>query len=250
VVERVPGKGYQVTLAEGHHAKEWHRRALDFLDILGQPDPKGPTEYYRWVGPIAPSGEYVSVSVKLLPNGEARYHQAWYQAGRPATRPTRSINLLILALNLMILVLLVVVAVGASAGRTLFSPRVSAPPVAEPESGNSPGNGHRAPSPQKTHPRMRFNPDLVRRLDVELAASADVRAKLKDYLTQPGLAADPSLPVVDERRSVKLIADLDTKPPPQETIRLTNIEVGKVVRLLETLHDWKASPQPTAPSDD
>src|SRR5690606_28128834 len=94
VIERERGKGYQVTSAEGPCADEWRTRALTLLDVLGQPDPKGPAEYCRWVGPITPSEEYVSVSVKLMPNGEARYHQVWFEVPKPVTRPARSIGLL------------------------------------------------------------------------------------------------------------------------------------------------------------
>lgn len=237
VVEREPGKGYQVTSAEGFYADELKGRALALLDTLGQPDPKGPAEYFRWVGPTTPAGEYVGVAVKLMPNGEARYHQAWFQDPKPVTRPVRSVGL-------RILVLLVVFAAGAFAGRTLLAPGGSTTP------GPVSGNGG-LPGSSKVDPPAKDGPPDVRltRLNNELASSRDVRAKLKGYLSQEGFAADTSTPVVDERRSVKLIADLDKTPPPLETIRLSNLEVAKLLRLLETLDDWTINPKPAQKSE-
>ncbi|MCS6898106.1 MAG: hypothetical protein NZM29_09050 [Nitrospira sp.] len=231
VVERVPSEGYQVTSAEGRYANEWKGRALALLDALGQPDPTGPAEYYRWVGPIAPSGEYVGVFVKLTPNGEARYHQAWFQAAKPMTRPMRSTGLLIL-------LMIIIFAAGAFAGRMLFTPGVST------TSSSISANG--LPGISKADPLTKVAPPDIRltKLNHELASTRDVRAKLKGYLAQEGFAADTSTPVVDERRSVKLIADLDKTPPPLETIRLSNLEVAKLLRLLEMLDDWTINPKP------
>jgi hypothetical protein len=238
VIERVPSEGYQVTSAEGRYADEWKGRALALLDTLGQPDPKGPAEYYRWVGPITPSGEYVGVSVQLTPNGEARYHQAWFQAAKPMTRPTRSIGLLIL-------VMLVTFAAGAFAGRTLFAPGVPTTPGPISGNGGSPGTSKVDPPAKYVPPDMRLT-----KLKNELASSRNLRAKLKGYLAQEGFAADTLTPVVDEKRSVKLIADLDKTPPPLETIRLSNIEVAKLVRLLETLDEWTTNPKPPQQSEE
>lgn len=235
VVERVPGQGYQVTSAKGRYANEWKARALALLDTLGQPDPKGPAEYHRWVGPIAPSGEYVGVSVKLTRNGEARFHQAWFETARPMTRPTRCI--------LLILVMLVIFATGALAGGMLLAPGLST------TSGPISGNG--LPGVSKSDPRTKDTPPDMRltKLKNELDSSRDVRAKLKGYLAQEGFAEDISTPVVDERRSVKLIADLDAAPPPLESIRLSNVEVAKLLRLLETLDDWTINPKPAQKFD-
>lgn len=225
VVEREPGKGYHVTSAEGSFADEWKVRALGLLDSLGQPDPKGPAEDFYWLGPIAPSGEYVGVSMKLMPNGEARYHQAWFQVSRPITRPMRSVGL-------WILVCLVIFAVGAVAGAALYAP--GGPTTSQPV----PGSGG-LPQSTKIDSSTKDGPPDVRlaKLKVELASSREVLARLKGYLSQKGFAANTSTPVVDEKRSVKLIADLDRTPPPQETIGLSNIEVAKLVRLLKMLEE-------------
>jgi len=239
VVERVPSEGYQVTSAEGRFADEWKGRALAILDLLGQPDPKGPAEYYRWVGPIMPSGEFVGVSVKLTANGEARYHQAWFQASKPMIRPTRYIGLLIF-------VMLVIFAAGAVAGNALIMPGVPSTQATDQAKGGLPGIKKDDPTSKNVATDMRLT---LTKLKDEFTSSRDVCNKLKGYLAQKGLAADTSKPVVDELRSVKLIADLDKTPPPLETIRLSNLEVAKLLRLLETLDDWTINPKPAQKSE-
>jgi hypothetical protein len=226
VIERVSGKGYLVTSAEGDYADEWKGRALALLDVLGQPDPKGPSEHIRWVGPIAPSGEYVGVSVKLMPNGEARYDQMWFQLPKPVACPTQFIGLLIA-------VLLVGFAVGVFSGRTFFVPDYPTTSGAVAGSAGSSATGKPDPPAKDSLPDMG-----ITKIRSELTSSREVRAKLIEYLSQEGFAADTSTPVVDEKRSVKLIADLDKTPPQQETIRLSNIEIAKLVKLLESLDEW------------
>lgn len=231
VVKREPGKGYHVASADGPCADDFKARALTLLDTLGQPDPKGPEEYFRWVGPITPSGEYVGVFVRLMPNGEARYHQAWFRVPKPAMHSGRTISSLIL-------VVLGFVA-GVFAGPTLSS--------LDPwrTSGSAPGRTEAPPNSQPVPPMNGSWPDdRMTNLINEIASARDVRLKLKQYLSQEGLAADLSQPVVDEKRSVKLIADLDRTPPPVESIRLSNVEVAKLIRLLEVIDELAAFPNP------
>jgi hypothetical protein len=227
VIERVPSKGYQVTRAEGQFDDEWKKHALDLLDKLGQPDPNGPEEYYQWIGPIAPSGAYVGVSVKLRPNGEARYYQAWFQTAKPKTRPKRTIGLLIF-------VMLVTFGAGFGAGvlayLKFFAPRVSTSPDPISRNGGSPETSKVDPSAKDGPPDI-----SLAKLKKELESSREVRDKLKKYLSQKEFTEGTSKPVVDERRSVKLIADLDKTPPVPESISLNNVEVAKLLRLLETL---------------
>ena len=239
VIERVPSKGYQVTRAEGQFADEWKGHALDLLDKLGQPDPNGPEEYYQWVGPIAPSGAYVGVSVKLRPNGEAWYYQAWFQTAKPKTRPKRTIGLLIF-------VMLVTFGAGFGAGvfayPHFFAPGVSTSPDPISRNGGSPETSKVDPSAKDGPPDMR-----LAKLKEELASSRKVRDKLKKYLSQKEFTEGTSKPVVDERRSVKLIADLDKTPPDQESIGLKNVEVAKLLSLLETLET--IDPEPAQKSE-
>lgn len=224
VVERSPGTGYHVASAEGDGADEWKERALALLNVLGQPDPNGPEESFLWVD--SPSGNYVGVSVTLLPNGEARYHQAWFQTPRVPANRLRSVGLLIVLLPF-------VFAGGMFTGRTFVAQNQTATP---PQTSDSSGSDIEVPSPTNAEPVL-----STLKLKEELAPSQLIRAKLKGYLSQEGLKADTSAPVVDERRAVKLIADLDKTPPPQESIRLSNVEVAKLLALLETLDQWATS---------
>jgi hypothetical protein len=239
VIERVPGEGYQVTYqvtsAEGRFADEWKKRALALLDTLGQPNPNGPKEYYQWIGPIAPSGEYVGVSVKLRPNGEAWYHQTWFQAAEPMTRPKRTIGLLIF-------VMLVTFAAGVFAYLKFFAPRVSTSPDPISRNGGSPETSKVDPSAKDGQPDM-----SLAKLKKELASSREVRDRLKDYLSQKEFTEDTSKSVVGLRRSVKLIADLDKTPPKQESISLNNVEVAELLKLLKTLET--INPEPAQKSE-
>ena len=250
VIERVPSKGYQVTRAEGQFADEWKGHALDLLDKLGQPNPNGPEEYYQWVGPIAPPGAYVGVSVKLRPNGEARYYQAWFQTAEPKTRLMRTIGLLMTrpkrTIGLLIFVMLVTFGAGFGAGvfayPHFFAPGVSTSPDPISRNGGSLETSKVDPSAKDGPPDMR-----LAKLKEELASSRKVRDKLKKYLSQKEFTEGTSKPVVDERRSVKLIADLDKTPPDQESIGLKNVEVAKLLSLLETLET--IDPEPAQKSE-
>ena len=254
VIERVPGEGYQVTYqvtsAEGRFADEWKKRALALLDTLGQPNPNGPKEYYQWIGPIAPSGEYVGVSVKLRPNGEARYYQAWFQTAEPKTRLMRTIGLLMTrpkrTIGLLIFVMLVTFGAGFGAGvfayPHFFAPGVSTSPDPISRNGGSLETSKVDPSAKDGQPDM-----SLAKLKKELASSREVRDRLKDYLSQKEFTEDTSKSVVGLRRSVKLIADLDKTPPKQESISLNNVEVAELLKLLKTLET--INPEPAQKSE-
>jgi hypothetical protein len=140
--------------------------------------------------------------------------------------------------------LLLVFAAGAFAGRNLGVPDSQTAPGRVAEEAGSPGNSKPVPPVKDAPPDVRTTT-----LKTELASSRDVRAKLKEYLSQDGFAADTSISVVDEKRSVKLIADLDKTPPRNETIRLSNIEVAKLVKLLATLDEWTSNPKAAQKSE-
>jgi len=238
VIERVPSKGYQVTRAEGQFADEWKGHALDLLDKLGQPNPNGPEEYYQWIGPIAPSGAYVGVSVKLRPNGEARYYQAWFQTAKPMTRPKRTI--------VIILVMLVTFGAGVFAYPKFFAPRVSTSLGSISRNGGSPGTSKVDPSAKDGPPEM-----SLEKLKEELAPSRKVRDRLKEYLSQKEFTqkefTEDTSKSAGKWRSVKLIADLDETSPKKESIGLKNDEVAELLKLLETLE--KINPKPAQKSE-
>lgn len=232
IIERGPGKGYHITSADGPYAEDFKSRALTLLDAIGQPDPKGPKEYYRLVGPITRSGEYVGVSVNIMPNGEARFRQSWFRIPKLSTNSWRTIVL-------RLLVSLVLFTAGAFAGRRLSGLDPSQPTLP------TPGRTDASPPDKTVPPVDGFPPDnRMMKLINEFAYSSNVRSELKKYLSQEGLAADLSKAVVDEKRSVKLIADLDRSPPAQESIRLSNVEVAKLIRLLEVIDEFAAPPNP------
>lgn len=238
VVERVPGTGYTVTASEGPRADEWKPRALDLLDAIGQPDPKGPAEYIRLLGPIAPSGECVSVSVTLKSNGEACYHQAWFQASTRASRRSWNISLAALALVAGFIGGILAVRSFVHPDRPAISAAASIEVKPPQPIGDS-------------SPREAVLQNRVRKMHSDLGQSHELRKKLTAYLAQEGFAVDSSAPVVDEKRSVKLIADLDTTPPPRETVRLSNVEVAKLLQLLDTLDNWtvNAKMEPSTEDD-
>jgi len=223
VVEREPGKGYQVTCANGECPEERKAGALAVLDHLGQPDPNGPQEYTRWVGPIAPTGDYVGINVKIMPNGEACYHQAWFQVPRSSARFVRPSALLPYVLIAFVTLFFAGMIVGYRWRPTATPSAISAP-------GKTKGAA----------PSVRQEPEAVlAKLDDNLASSRELRAKVLEYLSQEGFA-DLSKQVVDVKRSIKLISDLDKTPPPTETIRLSNVEVAKLMNLLQTLQEWQS----------
>ena len=244
VVAREAAKGYVVKSADGPLAANWKDRALALLDDLGQPDPKGPEQFCRWVGPVPPSGEYVGTVVTVEPNGEARYHQWWFRLPERRTLPR------LLPSGLFLLILLVGLITAFYVGRTTI-------PVSPPAPG-IPLPGDTSKAEQATHPQ----PDPRHmKLDSQIDATRGVRKRLIEYLSQEGFAA-PSAEVVDVKRSIKLIADLDTSPPPTESIRLNNTEVTRLLDLLKILeilekshpvlfmpseHPENADPRPARP---
>jgi hypothetical protein len=234
VIQRESGKGYRVTGVDGEYADEWKTQALALLDDLGQPDPKGPSDFFRWLGPVAPSGAYVGVSVKLMANGEARYHQGWFRLLKQADRPGRA------ALRIL-LVLLLGIVTGSVGDRAFLRPggpgsdltKGSLAPAGPLASSKSSARIPAPTSSQNSH----ADPGLSK-LNALVGSSRDLRAKLKGYLSQAGLAA-PAGDVTVVKRSVKLIADLDNPPPPIESIRLDNTDVAKLLDILRELDYWQ-----------
>jgi hypothetical protein len=138
--------------------------------------------------------------------------------------------------------MLVTFAAGVFAYLKFFAPRVSTSPDPISRNGGSPETSKVDPSAKDGPPDMR-----LAKLKEELASSRKVRDKLKKYLSQKEFTEGTSKPVVDERRSVKLIADLDKTPPDQESIGLKNVEVAKLLSLLETLET--IDPEPAQKSE-
>ena len=236
VVEREPGRGYVVTKSEGPRAGLLRDRALAVLDALGHLDPAGPDTFSRLLGPIAPTGEYVSVVVRRTQTGEARYEQTWFTAATSDPRKAGAVWWSALLLG-------VLVGVGVTLGLRLVTESkplpqsqgesgVRADSVPQPPGKDPNGAGSKAATPSSD--RQPANHPIVAELRARVERSRIVRSKLADYLSQDGFAATKE--VVEQKRSVKVTSDLDDFGKPKvESIRLNNVEVAELVDLLKWL---------------
>ncbi len=225
-VRRVPGKGYQVTSANGAGAEERKADALAVLELLTQPNPFGPQEYQRWIGPIPGSEENVAVTVRLLPEGDALYHQAWF----PPARAVAGVSCFLPRFRVLFLLLSIAFIVGLLASPTLVA-FILQRPATDSAVTTAPLSSQQVTLSEE---ELAFR-QALKQLETELSSTREERAKLHKYLSQEGFAADVSSDVLNEKRSVKIIADLDKNPPPQESMLLSNIAVGRLLKLLEAL---------------
>lgn len=232
VVERKPGVGYDVVSEEGRYAAEWKSRASDVMDILGHPDPNGPSEVFRLVGPLDISRDnvYACVRVKRLASGEVRFQQAWYQIPLPTTSFLTPFRLLLL---------LVIFTGGLFAGWMFFATDAPVDRITQPENHKTTRKEWQI---RTTKPSSERHLAELRKV---VSSSRDLLLRLETYLSQEGFAADTTKAVVEEKRSVKLIADLDKSPPPRESIQLSNLEVARLLKLLAVLDEWS---DPTKPA--
>jgi hypothetical protein len=229
VIEREAGEGYRVTASDGDQAEERKRQALELLNNLGQPDPRGPDKFFRWLGPVTPGGEYIGVSVKLLSNGDVSYHQGWF---RLPVQPHHSRPFI----WLLPLMLALGIAAGIIADQTIFAPAHSAPSsitVSQPPNGPAPSAAEHSSVASQKSPA---DAELAK-LKVLLKSSQDVRTKLSVYLSQDGLGAVGG--VTAGKRSIKIIADLDRWLPKKftETVMFNDTEVDTFLSLLRYLDD-------------
>lgn len=216
VVERRPGHGYGVTSAHGPAADRLQRAAVEVLDELGQPDPRGPDEVQRWMPAAGPDRQPVFVRIRRAADGESVYHQAWFPpAVKPPRPPLKPLPWLVAALVLW--------AAGVALGWTWRGP-VEAPTP---------------PVPPPSEERPKDAPPVVVRADAALQVpvrkARDARKKLADFLTQPGLTGWPDEPGTVER-TVEL---RDFRRTPRgvkiEPVYLTGDEARALRALLDAL---------------
>jgi hypothetical protein len=231
VIEREAGKGYHVKSSAGPLAGDLETPALALLDVIGQPDPSGPEEYFRWLRPVAPSGAHVGVVVRLKPNGEARFHQAWFDIASLSARPPRLFRVSLLTGAIFVSIAAVAVLMLVRPPR--WTPVQTGSPAIIPDQQVLRAPENLAPQDER-----------VTRFQDVIASSREVRSRLKAYLSQEGFAADLSKSVVDEKRSVKLIDDLDRAPPAEESMRLSSVEVAKLIRLMDGISDFESMQKP------
>jgi hypothetical protein len=218
VVERRPGQGYVITSAAGVRAPALQRAAVEVLDQLGQPDPRGPEEVERWLPAAGPDRQPLFVRIRRTAEGESVYHQCWFPPGVPPARPRR-------VLWPWLAVALVLFLGGGAAGWSWRGPPAEAQTTREnkPE----PGEKH-LPDP----------PGLTRSdalLQVPLRKAREPRKKLAEFLKQPGLSGWE-----DEAGTVDRTVELrDFRKTPRgvkiEPVYLTGDEVRALRALLEAL---------------
>ena len=229
VVERIAGTGYCVTSSSGPECSALQKDAMTLLDKVKQTNAESDDVTCEWIGPIGPKGYFVGVTTVPTTDGELRYKQSWFAGGK------RQLSIVTYVAG-MILSLVVGMGVGAVAANLAVT-TVDAP------------GGTPASDPRGLQAQENTDTDLERPADetayddlrTEIVATEELRAKMGEYLQQEGLAADPSLPVIEEHRSVKIIADLDRSPPQRESIRLSNVEVLALLKLLERLDKFEAN---------
>lgn len=236
LVEREPGRGYQVTRAEGPEADAWKEPALALLNAIGQPDPNGPKKCLYLVSSGASLGDFVSVLVEIFDNGEASFHQAWFRVSTQAWWARWQVGAMIL--------FIVIIGVAAIAWR--FLPPANDPTDRPPLKNQ---NGSAMLGSRDSAVKVAPPDAITMQLKDTLPRSRSVRERLKEYLSQEGFAADKPFSVVVEKRSVKLISDLDRSPPPVESIPLSNLEVARLLEFLETVDEWEKTPKPALEHD-
>lgn len=224
VVERRPGQGYGVTSSQGPQAASLQRAAVEILNLLGQPDPRGPEEIQRWIPNAGPQQQSLFVRIRRTPEGESVYHQAWFAASgsEPVQPPAPGGNRGWLAWILFLLM-------GGVLGWMLRGSLAAPPSIEQP----SPGGSATAPPPVLPDPAALGRTDAA--LQVPVRLSREVRKKLHQFLGQPGLTGWP-----EEADTVEQTVELrDFRKTPRgvkiDPLYLTSDEVRSLRRLLETL---------------
>lgn len=223
VVERIAGTGYCVTSSSGPECSALQKDAMTLLDKVKQTNAEPDDVTCEWIGPVGSKGYFVGVTTSPTADGELRYKQSWFAGQKKQLA-------MVTYVAGMILSLVVGMGVGAVVANLAVT-TVEAPggtPASDPR-------GLKAHESTDTVFVQPANETAYDDLHTKIVATKELRVKIAEYLNQDGLAADPSLPVVEERRSVKVIADLDRSPPPRESIRLSNVEVLALLKLLDRL---------------
>jgi hypothetical protein len=220
VVERRPGQGYTITSATGARAPALQRAAVEILDQLGQPDPRGPEEIERWLPAAGPDQQPLFVRIRRTAEGESVYHQSWFPANLPPARPRRTLWPWFAAAALLFLA-------GGATGWTCRGQH----PEAQPERQVKPEPG------EKQGPRP--DPPTVSRTDallqLPMRRAREVRKKMAEFLKQPGLSGWPEEPGVVEETVRVNDNRKATHGVKIEPVYLTSDEVRALRTLLEAL---------------
>lgn len=227
VVARVPGEGYRITSSEGPRANELEPRVLPILQKLGQSSTTKSEAQIYWVGPAGNSHEWVGIQCRVLDSGTKEYYQSWFRAGDTATAPGFGLGFLVASCLMSFVVAVVIMAL---LGFRFANAKI--PGITQ----DNQGQGAIVNSERNEGDLVKDkNAAAIIRLQTNLAKNSFLREQLTIYLSQDGFAFDPSLPVVEEKRSVKITSDLDRSPPGQESIKLSNFQVQQLLELLSEL---------------
>ncbi|MBL8868706.1 MAG: hypothetical protein JNK90_02880 [Planctomycetaceae bacterium] len=220
VVERIPGTGYCVTSSIGEESSILDKEAVALLDKIQEPSKEPNHVTNHWIGPIRREGYFVGVSITPTTDGLFRFQQTWFKIEKQ-----RWSNVIICVL---VLTLLTGLGLGSVVGKYSVNSEFN-------KTIDKKLLDLQTREQEKEDSELTFDKDEFLKLKDQIVSTEKLRTKLKGYLQQDGLAADPSLKVTEAQRAVKIIADLDRSPPSQESIRLNNLEVLALLNLLDQL---------------
>lgn len=224
VIERVAGTGYCVTSSSGPECSVLQGDAISLLDKIKQPDAEQDGIACEWVGPVGDKDYFVGVTTTITRQGESRYSQTWF-GNRQRHR-----SIAPHFFTAMIMSLVVGLGLGASgvwvAVTAADDPNIT--PASDPQ--EIAAQNHLSNGSERRGRDIAYD-----NLDVQVLATEELRKKLEEYFQQDGLAANPSLPVVEEQRTVRVTAFTDRAPPPVAHIDLSNVEVRALLKLLDQL---------------
>lgn len=231
VIERLPTKGYQVKSADGPRAAEWKDKARELLDLLGQPDPTGPSEQIRLVGPVGATDQYVTVVMKLKENGEAVYNQAWFLLAKPEKR--RSWRVICLLFTSLVL------AIGTAVAAGVFLPTESQFVRSHDASGTNILESNKSADNRKID---RDSVEYIKRVKPRFAKHRVLWLNMRDYLEQYLHDQTDSVGPVDEDEVVARISDFFEKRGTPKSIRhrdlkLTRADIEALKKALDDIDE-------------
>ncbi len=230
VIERRPGEGYAITNQQGPESDHLKTAAVHLLDVIGQPDPAGPKELHKWLGPVGPTGHFVGVTVHLFETGQARFHQSWFRS------PQRKGAGLQLVISLVVLCLLIGVLTGATVGHLWAYGQPNSTGRAE-IAGPSDVDTADTDVPKSKEPMPTVASDLrLNELRRQLSESRRLRQAFQEFLEQEGLAKGKSQHVYEPITTVRIIGFVDwsLKKP---RVEWDPLDVRKMLDFLETVSD-------------
>ncbi len=188
-----------------------------------------------WLGPFGDSDDWVGIQCRVLDAGTTEYHMSWFRFTVAATSRCIGLGYLVatclMSFTLGIGLMSVFDFQFPRRERTEIVQDIQAQPaVAESIEDKLAKEG---------------DATAIEGLRANLSKNRSLREQLTGYLSQDGFSFDPSLPDVEEKRSVKISSDLDQSPPGQESIKLSNFQVQRLLELLAELAECEEESKPS-----